>query len=827
MALKGPRARRAQVARVSLDEPLRPIAVEAGYSHVLLLVSAEGAALGEIALPAQPVLSVDFQEALIAERLGQRLWRRRLATGFTRAARGNSPSPAGDGDVSVVICTHARPDELRRCLESLLALRTSPREIVVVDNSPGDRRTREVCEQFPVTHVAEEVPGLARARNRGILESSGELIAFTDDDCVVDARWLDNLVGAFAHPLVMVVTGYVGPRELETPAQYLFQLHGGFGRSFEPMVLAGPETKSCGLGDGNAVFRRAVFEEVGLFAEDFGPGTPTRSGQDAELYYRIFAAGYRIAFDPARVVWHRNRPEYAELKRAVSGYACGMVASATSRLVRHRDPTAVRAAAWWGRRVLGDLARIARGADDRVPLALALAEARGMLSGPWRLFRSARSRGRPPSLELSPPSSEPRGRHVAVVEPADPPLSVAVASYNRRESLAAVLEALGRQNYPNDRFEVVVVLDGSSDGSAERVRGLELPYSLRLLEQENRGLSATRNRGVAEAANPVVLFLDDDIVPESSYVAEHAAAHRRSRDGHVALGYCAPVIVGHDYRSLALRGWWDDFFQRKAEPAHQWTFFDFSDGTASMPRSMFLESGGFDEQFRRGQDWDLGLRLLELGVRFGYYPAAKCSHHVDASVTTALRVARETARADVGLATKHPHVKGRLTVASYARGGDVARRQLFAHRYASAGDRLAPILVGGLHALEAMKLAPAWGRLFRVLWTQAYVAGLKDALPSLEEFRAFLGSTAGPVDALQVTLDHPSPLQLPSRQAPVDVSVAWRGLSIARVPAVASGAQWSWDALAARVAEHSSPPAVDELLEVSSGLAESDRECAG
>ncbi len=626
----------------------------------------------------------------------------------------------------------------------------------------------------------------------------------------------------------MVVTGYVGPLELETPAQYLFQQHGGFERHFEPTVLAGPETKSCGLGDGNAVFRRAVFEEVGLFAEDLGPGTPTRSGQDSDLYARIFAAGYRIAFDPARVVWHRNRPDYAELKRAMSGYACGVLASATRRLVRDRDPAAVRVAAWWCRHVLGDVARIARGADDRVPGRPCVGRGDGHAGRALAAVPIREEPGPAPLLERGRLAIRVPGRHVAVVEPADPPLSVAVASYNRRESLASVLETLGRQIYPADRFEVVVVLDGSSDGSAERVRGLELPYSLRLLEQENRGLAATRNRGVAEAANPVVLFLDDDIVPEPSYLAEHAAAHRRSRDGHVALGYCAPVITGRRLQVARAAGLVGRLLP--AQGGAGATNGRSSTSPTARPRcrapcSWSRADSTSSSGAARTGTWGCGC-WSGRSVR-ATTPAAKCSHHIDASLTTTLRVARETGRADVRLASKHPHVKGRLTAASYARGGDVARRHLSAHRYASAADRLAPILVGGLHALEAMKLARAWGRLFRVLWTQAYVAGLKDALPSLEEFRAFLGSTAGPVDALQVTLDHPSPLQLPSRQAPVDISVAWRGLSIARVPAVASGAQWSWEALAGRVVELSSRPAVDKLLKVSSGLAESDRECAG
>ena len=66
---------------------------------------------------------------------------------------------------------------------------------------------------------------------------------------------------------------------------------------------------------------------------------------------------------------------------------------------------------------------------------------------------------------------------------ADPPLTVAIASYNRREPLAELLGTLAHQTYPSDRFEAVVVLDGSTDGSSERVRALDLPYTVRVFEQ--------------------------------------------------------------------------------------------------------------------------------------------------------------------------------------------------------------------------------------------------------------------------------------------------------------------------------------------------------
>ena len=115
---------------------------------------------------------------------------------------------------------------------------------------------------------------LSRARNRGVLESSGELIAFTDDDCIVDPAWLDSLGEDFTDPLVMVVTGYVGPLELETRAQCLFELHGGFGRTFERTVYNGISTVDAGVGDGQPGRRVARFTGLSHPSHTGPPGPP-------------------------------------------------------------------------------------------------------------------------------------------------------------------------------------------------------------------------------------------------------------------------------------------------------------------------------------------------------------------------------------------------------------------------------------------------------------------------------------------------------------------------------------------------------------------------
>ena len=349
---------------------------------------------------ASETLAPEDQWDAISRELEGPLWRHWLRTAFHRATRapatGDASTPAPT--VSVIVCTRDRPADLRACLDSLVRLRTPPHEILVVDNCPSDDRAREVCAESPARYLREDRPGASRARNRGIVEATGEVIAFLDDDCVVDPGWLDELGETLADPLVMALTGYLGPLELDKRAQYLFEVHGGFQRYPERRVFDGARdspVKLAGVAgaSANSMFRRRVFEELGLFAEDLGPATPTRAAEDKYLFYRIVEAGYRIVFDPARIVWHRHRRDYGALRRTLFGYTVGEFAYTTRCLLRHREPGVLSVWAWWLRHLGGDLWLSRRGDERSVPLGLIAAEATGMLAGPWMLFRSAR-RGR-------------------------------------------------------------------------------------------------------------------------------------------------------------------------------------------------------------------------------------------------------------------------------------------------------------------------------------------------------------------------------------------------------------------------------------------------
>jgi GT2 family glycosyltransferase len=783
----------AKVLCVDLEEPLEPVAVESRYGEVVLVVRSRGTVIGQVVLPALAVLSADVQRAAIWQRLGEALWRQELEDRFRRAVGADwRTARVPNVSVSVVVCTRDRPADLERCLASLVELDPPAHEIIVVDNSPATDAARDVCRQYPVSYVLEPLPGQARARNRGIASATGDVVAFTDDDCVVDRGWLSGIARELADQRVMAVTGVVCPIELETPAQYLFEEHGGFRRGFRRRVLDGvrvdPST-SAGLAGAGAsmAFRRRVFDEVGLFSEWLGPGTPARAADDNDLLCRVLAAGYRIVYDPSQLVWHRHRSDPQGLRQVLLDYGVSSSAFATGRILLDRDLAALRIFGWWWfRHIPRELKRVLLRRPARMPARCVLAEMRGVLAGPWRLWRSRRSRRSIEPIALPAARTTPDDRLVVLGADA-PTLSVVVPSADRRPLLEQVLRGLAQQRYPADRFEAVVVLDGTADDSAEMLRAIDVPFPIRVVELPKSGVAAARNAGVRAAAQPLIHFLDDDIVPEPACLATHAAAHRRSRVEHVALGYCPPVVDG-GWWGLALRAWWEDHYGRKAEAGHRWTNVDFTTGNSSLPRDLLLSVGGFDEAFRvRHEDWELGARLLHQGVPFGYYPGTIAWHHLDASFATALERQRQEARDDVLLVRRHPEIGMQLPLATYRRG----RPQVdlvWLHRGVTRTARL-----------ERQGRRAAWRRDTARLLGDAYVAGLRDEVPSEEAFQALLGEVLAQAPAMvDVRLDGGVTPPVPA-SGQVELALKVRGNVVSRVRASDPGSPWDWSSALDRV----------------------------
>ena len=237
-------------------------------------------------------------------------------------------------------------------------------------------------------------------------------------------------------------------------------------------------------------------------------------------------------------------------------------------------------------------------------------------------------------------------------------VSVIIATYNRCKMLARTLPTLLAQDFPSDGYEVIVVIDGSTDSTTDLLRGFANHSNLRIIEQQNRGQAAAINAGLLAAKGELVLFLDDDILCGPSVVAEHARAVR-SELSCLAFG---PVLVSaEDGDPLAVawaRSFCDEFFEKKAaDEAETGWFGCMASANSSAPRSVILSIGGLDESFSRGNDVELGFRLMRAGFRFSYLPKAHTHQIFGKKPGDVVEDAREEGTAEIRLGRMFPELR--------------------------------------------------------------------------------------------------------------------------------------------------------------------------
>jgi O-antigen biosynthesis protein len=311
---------------------------------------------------------------------------------------------------TVVVASRDGERTLAACLDSLLAMDYSRYEIVVVDSASRGSGVATLLARYRtaagVKYVREEVPGLALAHNRGLREATGSIVAFTDDDVVVDRLWLAQLAMAFeAARGVACVTGPILPLELETPAQLWAEAYWGLGKGFERRVFDGrpPDGEriypyAAGVfGSGaNMAFRTSALRGLGGFDSALGTGSPAHGGDDLASFFDVVSAGHRLVYEPTALVRHRHRPDYPSLERQAYAYGSGLAAHVTRTMIeRPRRVLEVAALAPQGlAQVFGPRSRknVRRPAD--FPRALTRAERRGMALGGLAYVRARRARGR-------------------------------------------------------------------------------------------------------------------------------------------------------------------------------------------------------------------------------------------------------------------------------------------------------------------------------------------------------------------------------------------------------------------------------------------------
>ena len=404
---------------VALTGPAR-----AGYAQARILIRLHGAPIGYVDIAIQPEGTLAQRARAAAdEQLAEvlQLHLRRDSESEKKADLADwaarvtcpqaSPLDVGVGvglGISIIVCTRGRPAILRECLEALQKVSYEPIEILVVDNAPPDDATKEVVGAFlqidpRIRYTCEPRPGLSRARNRGVAEAKFDILAFTDDDIVVDPGWPTALAAGFAADAgAACITGLVAARSLETASERYFDSRYSWGEVFEPRRYDLLENRdqsrlypfSAGIfGTGaNFAVRKEVVERLGGFDPLLGAGAPGRGGEDLDMFLRIILAGCRLCYLPCALVWHRHRADNEALAEQIYSYGYGLGAYLAKRLkTREMSPTFLARGFGKSAEVAARMRQASQASKFKARgKRLAMAEALGVMAGALCYYRLAR-----------------------------------------------------------------------------------------------------------------------------------------------------------------------------------------------------------------------------------------------------------------------------------------------------------------------------------------------------------------------------------------------------------------------------------------------------
>jgi glycosyltransferase involved in cell wall biosynthesis len=252
------------------------------------------------------------------------------------------------------------------------------------------------------------------------------------------------------------------------------------------------------------------------------------------------------------------------------------------------------------------------------------------------------------------------GRRIEFISMDRIEISVVIPTYNRKNILIKCLSALFNQNYPKERYEVIVVDDGSTDGTEELIRkmGIISPCSLRFFKQKKKGPAAARNLGIKNAQGRLILFTDDDCIADKNLIREHVGLHEIYYNENIAiLGY---TTWHPELRVTPFMYWLEhggpQFAYYRLKHGEEANYFYACN--ISLKRSFMLENGLFDENFPYAahEDTEIGYRLKKKGLKIIFNKNAVTYHYHPTDVEKYCYRMKIVGRSAVILNKKHPSI---------------------------------------------------------------------------------------------------------------------------------------------------------------------------
>jgi glycosyltransferase involved in cell wall biosynthesis len=344
-----------------------------------------------------------------------------------------------------------------------------------------------------------------------------------------------------------------------------------------------------------------------------------------------------------------------------------------------------------------------------------------------------------------------------------PRFSVIVPTYNRLPILKKCLAALEAQTLSSSDFEVVVIDDGSSDGTQEALKNYNPPFQFRYLRQTNSGTGAARRNGVAHAGGEYLLLMNDDTICDRDLLEQHLRTQTKYGSAQWA------VLGNFEYPVEARRRALTQYFcvepfmfpQASMEPGCPYGYSHFITCNLSVRRDAVVEAGSFDSTYKLSEDTELGIRLQEMGYRVLYHPDAHAFHdHLPYPARNLIRRARVYGADYFYMFGRHPRVMKEWAMPVNLTGMDEQNARLIlqyveAHRHE---------VEGAVEALERWDSVDFEALVSDHADTAATVLNLfRQAVPAIHWF--YLFETMLHTMIRELGLHHLAPEPLPMRAA--------------------------------------------------------------